>query len=431
MSSQDVYSQVPIVTARREVRILALVPGIDDDALCRNLIVESLDYDDLHYTALSYTWSGAVRDGAIIIGGVSLRITENLKVALHGIRGPTRPKNLWIDAICINQSDSEEKTVQVSMMGDIYASATRTIVWLGEKSADSDMAMDFIGSIRQRTLDKLEGGNDVDSIPLRAVAELMRRKWWTRIWVVQEALMSRRVIVQCGERKVEILCFVQFASGNSLKESFLIENKPEEPQITAGQSFLDKRCRLSFARGDEVEQPRRPFKQPFIDILSKWYAHKQHIEAGGLSLRALISLTHGFQASVRRDRIFALLGLATPEARSHVVPDYSDAASDHLILTRLTMFFLRTSLQPLRLACYLRATDSPSWVTDWTAIGDRILELMEDEETYHRDHRLSSSYLLLMTRPQNAVHDSSPQLRTLQDTKSPQYCWYTTLWSTE
>ena len=53
------------------------------------------------------------------------------------------------------------------------------------------------------------------------------------------------------------------------------------------------------------------------------------------------------------------------------------------------MFFLRTSLQPLRLACYLRATDCPSWVIDWTAIDDRILELMEHEETYYRDHGLS------------------------------------------
>ena len=240
MSSQDVYSQAPIVTARREIRILALAPGIDNDVLCGNLIVESLDYDDLHYTALSYTWSGPVRDSAIIIGGVSLRITENLKLALHGIRGPTRPKNMWIDAICINQNDSEEKNVQVSMMGDIYASATRTIVWLGERSADSDVAMDFIGSIRQRTLDKLEGDSDANSIPLRAVTDLMRRRWWTRIWVVQEALMSRRVIVQCGERKVDILCFVQFVSGNSLQNSFLIENKPEEPRTSAGQSFLDK-----------------------------------------------------------------------------------------------------------------------------------------------------------------------------------------------
>ena len=53
MASQDVYAQAPLVTERREIRILALAPGADDDILRGELIVESLEYEDLHYTALS------------------------------------------------------------------------------------------------------------------------------------------------------------------------------------------------------------------------------------------------------------------------------------------------------------------------------------------------------------------------------------------
>lgn len=175
MTLQDVYVQAPLVTDRREIRILALASGTGDDVLRGDLVVESLNYDDLDYTALSYTWSGPVSESAIFIGDVPLHITENLELALHRIRGRSRLKNLWIDAICINQDDYEKKSVHVSLMRDIYADATLALVWLDQKSADSDVAMDFTGSPRQRIPDQLV------KIPLPAVTKLMRRTWWTRI----------------------------------------------------------------------------------------------------------------------------------------------------------------------------------------------------------------------------------------------------------
>lgn len=379
MASQEVYAQAPLVTERREIRILAPAPGTDDDILRGELIVESLEFEDLHYTALSYTWSGPVSESAIILGGSPLHITENLNLALHCIRGPKRPKNLWIAAICINQNDCEEKNVQVYLMGDIFASATRTMVWLGEKSADSDVAMDFIGSLRQWTPIQLDSGSDADQIILRAVTDLMRRNWWTRIWVVQEALMSRRAVVQCGEKQVDLVYFVQLVNGKGFETPFSMEDEPEKPQLPTIQSQLDMTRYTSFLTKDRIEKPKPPSEQPFIGILSKWYAYKHQVEIGGLSIWVLMSLTHGFQASVRRDRIFALLGLATPEDRAHITPDYSGPASDRLVLTRLTMYFLRTSLLPLQLVNYCRATDCPSWVPDWMAVDGRLESLVEKE----------------------------------------------------
>ena len=337
MGTEAVYSQAPLVPERREIRILILAPGTGNDILRGELIVESLDYEDLHYTALSYTWSGSIGEHFISIGGALLYITENLSMALRRIRGPTRPRNMWIDAICINQDDHEEKAVQVILMGHIFASATRTTVWLGDESADSDVAMDFIGSLRKETSDQLDDDSEIEQPCWRAVNDLLQRKWWTRIWVVQEALMSQRVFVQCGEKRVDIVHFVQFA-----KEK---------------ESGMER----------ELEQSKTPSENPFMGILSDWYTHKSQAEAGGLSLQELIFLTNGFQASVRNDRIFALLGLTTSGARLYVSPDYSYDVPGHLILIRITMYFLRTSVQPLQYACLRRATDCPSWVADWTA----------------------------------------------------------------
>ena len=298
MASQYVYARSPLVTAQREIRILALAPGIGDSVLRGDLIVESLNDDDLQYTALSYTWSGPISQCSIVIGGVPLCITENLELALRRIRGPNRPKNVWIDAICINQSDNEEKGVQVSMMGDIYANAARTIVWLGKQSADSDIAMDFIHSLRQNNPIQLniyshegkseenvsdgderdddwsdeddddwsdedsddwsdedsddrdstndgvvtdddgdgassddslsndedshpddthQGTSDSEQIAFQAVKDLMQRQWWTRVWVIQEALKSRRVTVVCGAKEVDIAYFAQLVKARELR----------------------------------------------------------------------------------------------------------------------------------------------------------------------------------------------------------------------
>ncbi|CAF9928005.1 MAG: hypothetical protein ALECFALPRED_003926 [Alectoria fallacina] len=89
-----------------------------------------------------------------MLGDSPLPITENLKSALHRIRGPNRPKNLWVDAFFINQNDFEEKNGYEKM------------VWLGEKSADSDLAMDSMWSLRQWTPVQLDSGSDANQITL-------------------------------------------------------------------------------------------------------------------------------------------------------------------------------------------------------------------------------------------------------------------------
>ena len=353
MSTEAVYSQAPLVTERREIRILVLAPGTGNETLRGELIVESLDYDDLHYTALSYTWSGSVGEHFISIGGAPLYITENLSLALRRIRGPTRPRNMWVDAICINQGDFEEKALQVNMMRDIFASATKTIVWLGEKSGNSDVAMEFIGSLRQRTLGQSDDNSKIEQTCCQAVVDLMQRKWWTRIWVIQEALMSRRVTVQCGEKQLDILNFV------NIREASRVDRDSDQPLSS---------------------------ESPFIKFLSNWFIHRFQAETRGLFLEDLIFSTRSFHASVWRDRFFGLLGLATPEARSYLIPDYSDEVPDRLILIRLTMYFLRQSVQPLQYASVRRAINCPSWVPDWTAI-DIDLERRVTESKHRRSDR--------------------------------------------
>lgn len=227
MSATAIYAKAPIDVEKREIRLLILEPGSDSDVLQGGFVIESLDYDDLHYTALSYTWSGPNSNSIITIDGLPLPITKNLELALRKVRHPSRSKTLWADAISINQKDNEEKKFQVALMGDIYASATRTWIWLGEESADSNTAIDFMESIKNRKLDILDSSN----IPWGAINGLFQREWWTRVWVVQETLMAHRAIVNCGRKQVDFVCFVR------LEEFMRYAKDPKTPYFDDTQQL--------------------------------------------------------------------------------------------------------------------------------------------------------------------------------------------------
>ncbi|KAJ4288049.1 hypothetical protein N0V90_012065 [Kalmusia sp. IMI 367209] len=124
------------------------------------------------------------------------------------------PAEFWIDAICINQEDLEEKSQQVSIMGDLYTKSAMTWVWLGERDQFSKDAFDVLQNLANQSdgandesLEILDVDNellvssglpDTNSWKWFAVFALFQRQWFRRSWVVQEAALSSRIIFQCG-----------------------------------------------------------------------------------------------------------------------------------------------------------------------------------------------------------------------------------------
>lgn len=114
------------------IRLLELHPGPKGSPLRCN-ITEVRRSERPRYEALSYAWGEAVFPHTIedVSSGTRLSITLNLFTALHGIRYEQTSRLLWIDALCIDQSELKEKNHQVASMGDIFQNAWRVIVWLG------------------------------------------------------------------------------------------------------------------------------------------------------------------------------------------------------------------------------------------------------------------------------------------------------------
>ncbi|KAM7185053.1 Heterokaryon incompatibility protein (HET) domain containing protein [Naviculisporaceae sp. PSN 640] len=132
---------VPIDHSRHEIRLLAIFPGDWNDQIRAELRPVSLDANP-QYRALSYVWGDTNNQPAITVNGLEFHVTKNLFVALRRLRpdpgnhhggNDIEPLLLWVDAICIDQGNNEEKSAQVAMMARIYASCHECFVWLGEQ----------------------------------------------------------------------------------------------------------------------------------------------------------------------------------------------------------------------------------------------------------------------------------------------------------
>lgn len=171
------------------------------------------------YEALSYVWGSPESPSHVIVGegGRIIPITRNLEVAMRHLRYPGRPRVVWIDALCIDQTSLSDKSRQVGYMNHIYWSAPRVVVWLGPEADDSTRAMDILESIGKKihvdwarlvyscvTEEDDEVWGRKGTLPLderdwAAVWSLIKRPWFERVWVRQEVVKTGDgAAVYCG-----------------------------------------------------------------------------------------------------------------------------------------------------------------------------------------------------------------------------------------
>jgi hypothetical protein len=117
----------------REIRLILLAPAENrSDPINCELNIVSLD-ERPHYKALSYVWGNASDTSTIQVCSQDFEATKNLEAAMRRIRDQKSPLIIWVDAICINQKDIQERNSQVSMMRSIYKDAVEEVLaYLGK-----------------------------------------------------------------------------------------------------------------------------------------------------------------------------------------------------------------------------------------------------------------------------------------------------------
>ncbi|KAF2429007.1 heterokaryon incompatibility, partial [Tothia fuscella] len=145
-------------------------------AVC-SIIVADLN-DQPAYKCLSYTWGEPTHTGAILLDGAEFPVGQNLFGATTYLSTcpSARISPIWIDEVCINQQDLQERSQQVGMMRRIHSQAEEVLVWLGPATALDSVAIPLTKRLARKELDSIRHFYD--------------RPWFERIWVIQEAVLA-------------------------------------------------------------------------------------------------------------------------------------------------------------------------------------------------------------------------------------------------
>ena len=126
----------PLSKKRKDIRLLIVEPGHNLSPLrCRiqHAALDPLDPDVLpRYETISYTWGDSPAKAYIGVNGYSMKVAATSAAALRQMRRESHDRLLWIDAVCINQNDNEEKAEQVASMDQTYRMSVGNLIHLGE-----------------------------------------------------------------------------------------------------------------------------------------------------------------------------------------------------------------------------------------------------------------------------------------------------------
>lgn len=195
MTDYSIYSSLSSCTTL--FRLLILHPARDrDQPIQCSLLTSELDAKP-DFEALSYCWGDSTDTTTISVCDKPFEATATLNRALRGLRLEDTDRVLWVDAVCINQSDLPEKNHQVPLMSRIYGEATSVAVWLDIDSECADLLREF--HTCDYHWDSRKNPPGVHSVTSSVLTLLVRLReffespWWTRVWTVQELLLAKAV----------------------------------------------------------------------------------------------------------------------------------------------------------------------------------------------------------------------------------------------
>ncbi|KAI0423955.1 hypothetical protein F5Y09DRAFT_325745 [Xylaria sp. FL1042] len=256
------------------------------------------------YAALSYTWGDGGETDMLQLNGRKFPVRRNLWSCLNylGLNARYSKANyLWVDAICINQEDIEERNAQVRVMDEIYRNACYVSIWLG-LDPRREIYRDRVGGpIRTFDTDGF--------IWCEHAKQLADHEYWSRYWVIQECLLARDIQVHCGRN---ITPWEYFREALSLEANVNLLTFPEDSRTTATlDASKHGALPLLLAR-----LPGENFRHCPLDELIIHHRHSRCKDP--------------------RDRVFALLGLCPPEERASLeqfFPNYSLSHDRVVIIT--------------------------------------------------------------------------------------------------
>ena len=307
--------------------------------------------NDPDTASLYYQAGGSHHRQAIICDGVEVLVGGELYAALKRLRDKDNPRVMWVDALCINQGDPEERKGHVQLMGQIYAQASKVVIWLGEGIAANVQAFDALWHGGRRLLELQKQENDTGMVRAKflgdpemqrhhwdALGDLLRSTWFERVWVIQEIANAPKAEIQIGESiwPWEFFSLVVYAFREH-DVDVLLQGRGKVTAIAA--------VGLIFSLGGE-----RRVRQSLLNILRS---------------------SRHFKSTLPQDKFYGILGLASDVADGLVPVDYT--LDTTAVYTEFAMTHIRKrEVLDVLYCCVKSRAESvlklPSWVPDWTQL---------------------------------------------------------------
>ncbi|PVH96922.1 HET-domain-containing protein [Periconia macrospinosa] len=220
------------------IRLIELSPGAWNDPISIRLLIAEL-HNAPEYDALSYVWGNPANTVPISCNGREFQVTPSLYAAFKRIRLTYRPRIVWADAICINQSNTKEKSHHVAFMSEVYRRAHKVLICMGR---DTEGAAEDVASLVDDVTKLIANYKSIADMPVleatdalcsdvrwKSMAKFQNLPWFTRAWVVQEVGLAKDPRVLYGP--------VEFSYRDLMKVAAWTMRRAPNLDTRAGVSF--------------------------------------------------------------------------------------------------------------------------------------------------------------------------------------------------
>jgi hypothetical protein len=351
-----------------EIRLLQISrKGPFGDYTCQ--VVHAPFASSPSYEAISYTWGGLPLDQDLLVeDGYVLKVSDRVVEIIQARASVMDSKYLWIDAVCINQGDLDEKAIQIGLMAEIYQTASKTIIWLG-LSPEASACISFINRHMVTFLMNRPNTNWKALFRIgsresgwQEFLNFLAHPYWSRMWILQEIVLSKKPIVAYG--------------GEYFNFEYL---------QTFFREMHSKNVGTLLVMTDTAVEPRGPLAPsgsvqiPLIIAIKSMVQDQQ----GPVTfISDLMQLTRRCKAFDPRDMVYGVLGLLRVKGDQTIVPDYSKTPLEVCVEVGRRCFASQPQHTLARAGIGYSFTTSllPSWCPDYCGPWP-LIPLHEDRNT--------------------------------------------------
>jgi hypothetical protein len=309
------------------------------------------------YEAVSYVWGDPARVQSILVDSRRLPITKSAYDILRRRWSTGHERLIWIDQVCINQDDDDEKAAQVQLMRRIYKGAKRVTAFLGD-SEDAHLVESLFAELHFRkkglkySFEALKNlyQSEPKTEQWNAMAKFFGNPWFQRVWIVQEATSAKVLHLFYGDIVLDWVYMSRAVDVMFSRHMF--------------EAFTPSVGLCSDERRDALIGIAN------VDIMLSFRGEVDYEET--FSLSRVLQRCACFESTDPRDNVYALLGLTRDNSRDVIIPDYSEQNTTRSTFTKTMRYLLSQRNQPLDNLCGAgigadrNIQELPSWVPDWS-----------------------------------------------------------------